>query len=296
MSEIFALMENNAPYSLEILFAAKTLAVQLEPKAKVTALYLPENAEFSPQFFSSSIVELIKEKNPEIVLFSASAFGRALAPRISTSFDTGLTADCTSLRIEDNKLISIRPTFGGRLMAEILCKKSPQMATLRPGAIKINAQEDTPGVIVEEIYLSQPDTPFEHKIVNTIKNEQTGSNLACAQIVFTGGKGLKTKENFDKLIQIAAKFPNTAAGATRGAVEAGIAPKHLQIGQTGVSIAPKIYITFGVSGAIHHLIGVENAQKIIAVNIDSTAPIFSNCDYGIRTDAIKFIDEILSLA
>lgn len=289
MSKIFAIMENNAPHSFELLTVAKALATQLEPRASVSALYLPKDAGISPKFFADLIVQLIKENSPEIVLFSASRLGRELAPRVSSTLETGLTADCTSLRIENNKLVSVRPTFGGRLMAEILCKRLPQMATLRPGALKITEIEG----VVEEIYLNSPDLQPELKIIKLTKNEHPASNLSEAKIVFTGGKGLKTKENFDKLCELAAKL-NVAVGATRGAVEAGLAPKYMQVGQTGISIAPEIYVTFGVSGAIHHMIGVENAREIIAVNNDPSAPIFSTCDYKICADAIEMLDKLLA--
>ena len=284
-TKVFVILEHDALYSIELIIAAQTL----EPNTKVSAIYLPENAALYLQTFAALIVKLISEKKPEIVLFSASRLGRELAPRVASTLDTGLTADCTSLRIENNKFISVRPTFGGRLMAEILCKKLPQMATLRPGVVKIAAIEKG----VEEIHLKLPEAPPEHKILKITKNEHPVSNLSDAKIVLTGGKGLKTKENFDKLFKLAAKL-GVAVAATRGAVEAGLAPKYLQVGQTGTSIAPEIYITFGVSGAIHHMIGVENVHKIIAVNNDPDAPIFSNCDYKICADALGVIDDLLS--
>ncbi len=291
-AEIFAICEYGAPYSLELLNAAKSLS----PDKKVSAIYLPENASLYTKAFAALIVKLIGEKEPEIVLFSASRLGRELAPRIAATLNTGLTADCTSLRIGNDKLISIRPTFGGRLMAEITCKTLPQMATLRPGSLKIAPCEG----VVEEIHLELPETPPEQKILKITKNDYPVSNLNEAKIVLTGGKGLKTKENFDKLFELAAKFSKAdtcakvAVGATRGAVEAGLAPKHLQVGQTGTSIAPEVYIAFGVSGAIHHMIGVENAHKIIAVNNDPNAPIFSSADYTICDDALRVIDDLLS--
>ena len=290
MAEIFAILENNAQYSRELL----GLACSLDKNKKVLAIRLPQDASLYLKTFATRIVELIQEKKPEIVLFSASHFGRELAPRVSSTLNTGLTADCTSLRIENDKLISVRPTFGGRLMAEILCKTLPQMATLRPGALKI---ETTRGD-VEEIYLELPQTLSEQKILKITKNEELVSNLSEAKIVLAGGKGLKTKENFDKLFELAAKLSAKtgliiSVGATRGAVEASLAPKHLQIGQTGISIVPETYIAFGISGAIHHMVGVENAHKIIAINNDPQAPIFLNSDYNICEDALRVIDDLL---
>lgn len=310
--------------SLELLAAARAIVKQITDAApEVCALYLSdseiskENSSqlfakgadivysitnsklktFNGKYYAAAIYELIALKQPKIVLFSATKSGRELAPQVSTKFNTGLTADCTSLQIADNKLVSIRPTFGGKLMAEILCKTYPQMATLRPGAVKqLDYIYATKGK-VESYFPNLENIHSSQKIVEIIKSESavSGSNLTTAQIVLTGGLGLKSENNFKKLQKIVQAFnsPNIAMGATRGAVEEGLAPKYMQIGQTGISVAPKLYITFGVSGAIHHLIGVENAQTIIAVNNDENAPIFSACDYKIKADAVKLIDDIL---
>lgn len=316
---------NILPCSFELLAAARTLCKQAAgTNPRVFAIYLsnleisPENAAqlfakgadaiysivnpkldvFNGKYFGKSISELISIKQPKIVLFSATKSGRELAPVVSTTFATGLTADCTSLKIiEENKLVSIRPTFGGKLMAEIMCKTYPQMATLRPGAVKqLDYIYSTSGKI--EKFSPNLDNVFSAQtIVEIIKNKDliTDSNLQSAQIVLAGGLGLKSAANFKKLMKIAklVNSPNLAVAASRGAVEAEFAPKYMQVGQTGISISPKVYIAFGISGAIHHLVGIENAQTIVAVNNDENAPIFSNCNYKIKTDAIELLDEII---
>lgn len=332
MYKIFAVMENLnngiENFSFELIAAARHLALQmLNGEAQVCAVYFSNEkisdnlsneifnsgadiiysiidvklAEFNSKLFASSLSKLVEKESPNILITTASKKGRELAPRVSTHFNTGLTADCTSLNIfeknNEYKLASIRPTFGGRLMAEILTKATPQMATLREGSYRRLCGIYNSPKILKEFFPNLDDENSSIKIIELIKTAcSQNSNLAEAQVVLSGGKGLKTRENFQKLENLVSFFnsPLVKLGASRAAIEAGIAPKSAQIGQTGVTICPKLYIAFGISGAIHHLIGVENAGEIIAVNTDKNAPIFSNCDYIINTCAINLLDELNS--
>ncbi len=244
-----------------------------------------------------AITELCKIKNPEIFLIGATIEGRSIAPLVSSALDTGLTADCTKLEITDfkdeKKLAATRPTFGGQLMATILCKKMPQMATVRPSVLQKN----------EEIYKTEGEfeeftpemTDFTDPIrllgCEPVKNKLS-SELENAQIIVAGGKGLKTEENFEKLKKFAKLIGATAAGS-RGAVDMGLIEKEYQIGQTGKTVSPKVYIAFGISGAIHHLVGIENSKKIIAINTDENAPIFQNADVKIVKDTSEILDELI---
>lgn len=244
-----------------------------------------------------AITELCKAKKPEIFLIGATIEGRSIAPLISSALDTGLTADCTKLEITDfkneKKLAATRPTFGGQLMATILCKKLPQMATVRPSVLQKS----------EEIYREEGDfeefTPDMENFCEPIRLLGTEINknklsleLENAQIIVAGGKGLKTEENFEKLKKFA-KLTGAAIAGSRGAVDAGLIEKEYQIGQTGKTVSPKVYIAFGISGAIHHIAGIENSKKIIAINTDKNAPIFQNADVKIVQDASKILDGLI---
>ncbi len=244
----------------------------------------------------SLIVELIKKVNPEIFLLTSTSAGRELAPSIASFLDTGLTADCTALEIlntgEKIKLLSTRPTFGGKLMATILCKRSPQMATVRRGTFqKKEIFKENP---LNVIYFDfETSLNFKADILEFVENKTRNSaELQNARVILAGGVGLKNKENFDKLKLLASKI-GAAAGGTRKAIDKGFIEKEFQIGQTGLTVTPEIYVAFGISGAIHHITGMENSKKIIAVNIDKNAPVFNYADVGYINDAVFVIDELL---
>lgn len=239
---------------------------------------------------------LIKNINPEIFVLLSSTTGREIAPIIASILDTGLTADCTKIEIENIegklKLISTRPTFGGKLMASIICKKNPQMATVRVGTFK---KEEIQNENLEIVEFNFPSfLNLKSEIIEYKKNEKNEFvNFQNAKMVFAGGLGLKNKENFDKLKLLCEKT-GAIMGATRKAVDKGFAEKKYQIGQTGSFTTPEIYVAFGISGAIHHIMGMENSKKVIAINLDKNAPIFKYADIGYIEDAAKVLDELLN--
>lgn len=239
---------------------------------------------------------LIKNINPEIFVLLSSTTGREIAPIIASILDTGLTADCTKIEIENIegklKLISTRPTFGGKLMASIICKRNPQMATVRVGTFK---KEEIQNENLEIVEFNFPSfLNLKSEIIEYKKNESGEFiNFQNAKMVFAGGLGLKNKENFDKLKLLCEKT-GAIMGATRKAVDKGFAEKKYQIGQTGSSTTPEIYVAFGISGAIHHIMGMENSKKVIAINLDKNAPIFKYADIGYIEDAAKVLDELLN--
>lgn len=249
---------------------------------------------YTSDLFSSAAIQAVKQIDPEIMLIGATCQGRDLAPRISTALGTGLTADCTGLDIiESNKFAATRPTFGGQLMATILCKNIPQMATVRPKVFK-----PSPVDIVRDtafIKLTVDLDGFEEKIeVLDFKKKLVTeiNNLDSAEIIVAGGKGMKNSEGFELLKKLADKLGGTI-GATRSAVEMGLAPQEIQIGQTGKTVQPKLYIACGISGALQHTIGMNCSEKIIAINTDKAAPIFDICDYGIVGDVFEVIPQLL---
>ena len=312
------------PVVFELLYAAQELSEKYDKKLKVSSILCPtydiekideikknlyqkgadkiyviKNEKIKNHIgIAKAVSELCEKKKPEIFLIGATILGRTIAPLISSKLDTGLTADCTKLEItnykDEKKLVSSRPTFGGQLMASILCKKTPQMATVRPSVLQKTDKIYKDGGEFEEFYPDFSDFNDPITILNReINQNKFSSTLENAQIIVAGGKGLKTEENFEKLKKFA-KLIGAAYAGSRGAVDMGLIDKEYQIGQTGKTVAPRVYIAFGISGAIHHIVGINNAKKIIAINTDENAPIFENADVAIVEDATRVLDELIT--
>ncbi len=262
-------------------------------------VYIAESNRFthySTELYSKVAVDIIKEVKPDIILIGATTQGRDLAPRISSSLHTGLTADCIGLDInEKGQLAATRPTFGGKLMATILCKTLPQMATVRPKVFK-----PAPGNIVKDtkfIYIKPEIDNFEKKVefIEFVKGLNTAINeLDSADIIVAGGKGMKNEAGFELLKNFAQSI-GACVAASRGAVDMGLAPVDIQIGQTGKTVTPKLYIACGISGAIQHIVGMQDSDKIMAINIDEKAPIFEHCNCGIIGDVFDILPELTNI-
>lgn len=262
--------------------------------------------EFRPGPCRKVIADVIKENKPQIVLFGATPQGRVLAPMIAYRLSCGLTADCTRLDIRDNSrkgavaiLMQTRPALGGNIMATIVTKDSEiQMATARPGVMKkIKPDNSRKGNIIEHrVTLDQSDIG-----IDIISTELSGgsANLASADVVVSGGRGLRNRDNYDKLVSdlasVLRKKLNCQVefGASRAAVEQGFIDRTHQVGQTGTAVSPKLYIALGISGAIQHLIGIENAGIIAAINSDPKAPIFAHSDYYMVGNAEEIVPQII---
>ena len=257
-------------------------------------VYILKNEKFknySTEIYTKVIVDLISEIKPSIFLIGATTQGRDLAPRIASELNTGLTADCTKLDINEKlQLAATRPTFGGKLMATILSKHFPQMATVRPKVLKISETLQVKNTEFIENFSNLENLEERVKLVEFIKNEIDNSeNIEDAEIIVSGGKGVKDFKMLEEL----AKLLGGKVGATRGAVDMGLANSSIQIGQTGKTVSPKLYIAVGISGAIQHQVGLENSEKIIAINSDENAPIFDIADIGIVGDLNKIIPELI---
>ena len=249
--------------------------------------------EFNSDYYCTCIKDIVFEINPKIFLIGGTNIGRTIAPMVSNSLHTGLTADCIELDINEEKNLSAtRPTFGGELMATIWSKTYPQMATVRENVFKVEKfEENNPVIIFKDYNFNEYKSKLS--LIKLIKR-QINSDLANAKIILSGGMGLKNKEGFAKLENLA-NIMGAKIGASRLAVEAGFASSSIQIGQTGQSVAADLYIAFGISGAIQHLCGIKNCKKIIAINNDPNAPIFNHCDMGIVDDAFSVIQELENL-
>ena len=250
--------------------------------------------DYNTDYYSHIALEIIKNLEPEIVLIGATTQGRDLAPVISSTLKTGLTADCTELDInEKGQLAATRPTFGGNLMATILCKNYPQMATVRPKVLKkseCKIEKDTQFIEVE-FDLSNIEKRVE--LINFKPNKQlTDKRIDEAEIIVAGGKGMKSAQGFEMLEELA-NLLGGSVGVSRGAVEMRLADSSVQVGQTGKTVVPKIYIACGISGAIQHTVGMTGSDKVIAINKDKNAPIFKIADVGIVGDIFEILPKLI---
>lgn len=252
-------------------------------------MYLVENDEFLPydcEIYSTAIISLVNKYKPSVFLFGATYKGRELAPKVATSLYVGLTADCTALDINsDGLLVQSRPAFGGNIMADILSPNSrPQIATVRPNVMRISkTKSSSVDIIKEDIKIEK--NLRKVRVLSRHKEEMKGSiKLENAEIIVSGGRGLKTKERF-KIIHDLASLLNAGVGASRAAVDSGFIDKKHQVGQSGTTVSPRLYLAFGISGAVQHLVGMRNSDVIIAVNKDPNAMIFSVAKYAVIGDA-----------
>ena len=258
-------------------------------------------ADYEANVYVDAVSKLIFKHKPEVVLAGATAVGRAFFARVAVRVRTGLTADCTALKVEETKnkdtgamqmlLHQTRPAFGGNIMATIMTPNHrPQMATVRPKVFKRKA--DVAGgkaeVVREVLDLISPRT----RLANVNRNPDA-VDIAAAEVLVSGGRGLKSAAAFAQLEELA-KLLGGEVAASRAAVDAGWIPQCRQVGQTGKAVAPKLYLCFGISGAIQHLEGIRGADKIVAVNSDPDAPIFGMADVGIVGDALAIIPALIA--
>ena len=257
-------------------------------------VYLVENpvlADYRNESYSKALTDLVNAHKPEILLLGATTLGRDLAGSVATTLLTGLTADCTELDVDaDKSLAATRPTFGGSLLCTIYTLNfRPQMATVRPRVMSMpDRQEGRDGRIVTFDVDLQEDTIITKLLRFVPDRDSNKSNLAYADVVVSGGLGLQSAENYQLVKQLASVL-GAEYGCSRPLVQKGWVPAERQIGQTGKTIRPKLYIAAGISGAIQHRVGVDGADMIVAINTDRNAPIFDFAHMGIVTDAIRFL-------
>lgn len=242
--------------------------------------------------FTKGLTDLVNKYQPEIVLLGATTMGRDLAGSVATTLATGLTADCTELNIDPatRALAATRPTFGGSLLCTIMTLAyRPQMATVRPRVMPMPRRDDSrTGHIVED-GLGMIETDIVTKLLEFIPDTSRNTvNLPYADVIVSGGKGLKTADNF-RLVFDLARVLGAEVGATRPVVQAGWVEAERQVGQTGKTVRPKLYIAAGISGAIQHRVGMEGSDVIIAINTDANAPIFDFAHYGIVGNALQVL-------
>lgn len=250
----------------------------------------PSLKHFNDESYADIFVQLIKRHKPEIVLLGATTYGRSLAPRVSSRLNTGLTADCTGLEIDMEKrlLLQTRPAFGGNLMATIICPNHrPQMSTVRPKVMKALEPDDSRvGEIIRPDVSIPQDVKIKVKDVVTTLTEMV--NLTEADIIVSAGRGIGDPKNLP-VVEELAKVLGAAVGASRAVVDAGWIEYSHQVGQTGKTVGPKVYIACGISGAIQHLAGMSSSDTIIAINKNPDAPIFKVATFGIVGDVLEVV-------
>ena len=269
----------------------------------------PELKEYRTEPYAHALASVINEYKPEIMLVGATAIGRDLGPTVSARVKTGLTADCTSLEIGDfplvaapgkeseqkhNQLLMTRPAFGGNTIATIACPDNrPQMATVREGVMKKEVlDENYKGQVVNhDVAKYVPETEYVVKVLDR-HVEKAKHNLKGAPIVVAGGYGMGSKEGFDMLFELAKEL-HAEVGASRAAVDAGFCDHDRQIGQTGVTVRPKVYIACGISGQIQHIAGMQESGIIISVNSDENAPINTIADYVINGTVEEVVPKLI---
>ncbi len=305
-----------APVSYELLGAGKRLAQELETELSAVLLGADESVageliewgadkvyfcsdpvfeKFNDEAYTEILSNLIREYRPAVVLAGATPVGRSFIPRVAARLRTGLTADCTSLEIdrETKNLLQIRPAFGGNIMATILCPdRRPQMATVRPRVMK--KYEHVPGRTGEIVRVNADNVISRTKVIDTIKEvSEISVNLHETDVIVAGGRGVGDAKGF-KLLEELAGVMGGAVGASRAAVDSGWVSYSHQVGQTGKTVCPKIYIACGISGAVQHLVGMQSSDIIIAINKNPEAPIFNVATYGIVGDLYEIIPLLIN--
>lgn len=262
-------------------------------------VYLADHMElehYKDEPYARILARFTREFKPEIVLCGATALGRAMFPRVAVELRTGLTADCTGLEIDEKSghLLQTRPAFGGNIMATIRCENNrPQMATVRH-KVMAEAEPDPDRKDGEIIRLDLIDSDVKSRttVLEVVKEIEETVNITEADVIVSGGRGLKGPEHF-KLLKELANTLNGAVGASRAAVDAGWIPYSHQVGQTGKTVKPQVYIAVGISGAIQHLVGMSSADLIIAINRDPSAPVFNVADYGLVGDLFDIVPKLI---
>ncbi len=306
----FAEQRNNQlkKTSFEVVRAAKTVADQLS--AEVVALVVGDNVssiagelgaygakrviaiddprlgQYSSTSYAKVVAEIIRQEAAEVLFLSASALGKDVAPRIAVKVDAGLAAECTALRVENNDIIATRPVYAGKGLADVRVKSAVKIFSLRPNVFAPGAP-GTAAAVVEKKSVELSESDFA-VVVKETKTASAKKDVSEADIIVSGGRGLKGPENFAMIEELASAL-NAAVGASRAVVDAGWRPHDEQVGQTGKTVSPSLYVAVAISGAVQHLAGMSSSKYIVAINKDKDAPIFSVADYGIAGDAFEVV-------
>jgi electron transfer flavoprotein alpha subunit len=249
----------------------------------------PRLETYTTDAYATVIAELVKAKDPAILLLGASVQGKDLAARLSARLGVAMAQDCTAFSIENGNLLAIRPIYAGKAYAKVTFNESwPQMATARPNVMPMNEPDTSRSVEVEDASFSLDDSVLKTKVVDVAKDESGKVDLTEAEKIVSGGRGMKGPEHYP-ILEALADVIGASVGASRSAVDAGWRPHSDQVGQTGKVVSPNLYVACGISGAIQHLAGMSTSKVIVAINKDPDAPIFQRADYGVVDDLFKIV-------
>jgi len=259
--------------------------------AKVYVIENEQLADYSSQGYALALAALAAEIRPEALFFPATAMGRDLAPRVAARLGVGLASDCVKVAVKDGDLVFTRPIYAGKAVLTFTLKTRPRMATLRPNIFPLGEASAAAGEAVRKD-VAMPDGAIKGRVVEVIREESGEIDVTEADVVVSGGRGFKGPDAFALLRDLAAVFPRAAVGASRSAVDSGWIGHQHQVGQTGKTVSPDLYIAAGISGAIQHLAGMSSSKFIVAVNKDPEAPIFKIADYGIVGDLFEVLPKL----
>ena len=254
-------------------------------------VYVLENSllsQYSPSGYTEALFSLTEEIKPKILLMAATAMGKDLAPRLAAKLGVSIASDCTQVKVNKGELEVVRPIFAGKALASFRFKSSPVMATLRPNVFPLAEKTEVTGETIKK-EADIGDNKVNDRVVEIIQAEGNELDISEAEIIVSGGRGIKGPENFDMLKELSAILPNAAVGASRAAVDSEWIDHQNQVGQTGKTVSPDLYMAFGISGATQHLAGMTSSKFIVAVNKDPDAPIFKIADFGVIGDLFKVI-------
>jgi electron transfer flavoprotein alpha subunit len=255
----------------------------------------PMLEHFREDLYAGILEQVIRERKPEVVLAGATAIGRSVIPYVATSIDAGLTADCTRLEIreEDGMLLQTRPAFGGNIMATIECPHTrPQMATVRPKVMAPSKPDPLRKGEVIHVQLASNILHTQIEVLETVINNEDQVNIQEVETLVAGGRGLDSAKGFALIRELASEL-NGAVAASRAAVDSGWIPYPHQVGQTGKTVSPKLYIACGISGAVQHAVGMQSAEIVVAINRDKNAPIFDIATYGVVGDLYEVVPQLI---
>ncbi|MEP0860416.1 MAG: electron transfer flavoprotein subunit alpha/FixB family protein [Ignavibacterium sp.] len=252
--------------------------------SKLTHLKNESLENYSPSAYTEAIASFAKDNEAKILIFPNTAMGVDLAPRVAVKLNSGIVMDCMKLEVKDNEVIATRPVYAGKALIDVKLKSDIKIFTIRPNVFKPQAVDSS----TVQIEVKQIDNPNLKTKVTAFKKSEGKLDVAEADIIVSGGRGMKGPENFH-LIEELAEVLGAAVGASRAVVDAGWRPHREQVGQTGKTVSPSLYIACGISGAIQHLAGMSSSKYIVAINKDKDAPIFNVADYGIAGDVFEIL-------
>ena len=255
-------------------------------------VYLADDAKlenYAPDAYAKVVVDLVKANEPSVLLFGNSTLGKDLAPTVAAKLGVGMCSDCTGLEVGDGaKLVFTRPTYAGKIITTVTCTDNPQMGAIRPNVLPPGEVDAGASADVENVAVELGDADLRTVVREIVKSAGGKVELTEADVIVSGGRGMKGPENYGMLEEMAEAL-GAAVGASRAAVDAGWRDHHDQVGQTGKVVNPSLYIAAGISGAIQHLAGMKTSKVIVAINKDADAPIFKIANYGIVGDLFKVL-------